>query len=289
MKKLLTLGVLSKGVPAPNFEELYKNLDKIKDLYKIQMMLRVGGLAEKSSILRAFSPFCYIKKGCNNMDIQKILEQRHSVRKYTNKEIDKEFVDELNRDIEQYNKIGGLHIQFITNEPNAFGKSFLADFGKFKNVNNYIVMIGRKCDNLDEKIGYFGEKLVIKAQSLGLNTCWVGGTYSKKNTEYDIEEDEKLVCIIAIGYGETNGKTRKLKSISSVASSDVEMPDWFLNGVRFALLAPTALNQQRYKITLKDNKVEIVSKMGFYTKVDLGIIKYHFELGAGKEHYVFKF
>lgn len=231
-------------------------------------------------------PFFYIG---GNMNFDKFVEERHSVRAYLKKDIEQNLINEINRDIEEYNNIGDLHIQFITNEPNAFGKSILADFGKFRNVNNYIVMIGKKCDNLDEKIGYFGEKLVIKAQSLGLNTCWVGGTYSKKNTKYDIKEDEKLVCVIAIGYGETNGKTRKLKSISSVAISDVEMPDWFLKGVRFALLAPTALNQQRYKITLKDNKVEIVSKVGFYTKVDLGIIKYHFELGAGKEHYSFKY
>ena len=82
---------------------------------------------------------------------------------------------------------------------------------------------------------------------------------------------------------------RKLKDISAVATSDVEMPNWFLKGVQFALYAPTALNQQRYKIILKDNKVEIVSKFGFYTKVDLGIIKCHFELGAGKEHYSFRY
>ncbi|MEB3073611.1 nitroreductase family protein [Parvimonas sp. C2] len=223
------------------------------------------------------------------MDIDKIIKERHSVRAYIEKNIEQNIIDEINKDIEEYNAIGDLNIQFITNEPNAFGKSFLADFGKFKNASNYIALIGRKCDKLDEKIGYFGEKLVIKAQSLGLNTCWVGGTYSKKNTKYDIKKDEKLVCVIAIGYGENNGKERKLKDISSVASSDVEMPDWFLKGVEFALYAPTALNQQRYKITLKDNKVEIVSKLGFYTKVDLGIIKCHFELGAGKEHYSFKY
>lgn len=223
------------------------------------------------------------------MDIDKIIKERHSVRAYTEKDIEQNIIDEINKDIEEYNNIANLHIQFITNEPNAFGKSILAGFGKFKNVKNYIAMIGKKCDNLEEKIGYFGEKLVIKAQGLGLNTCWVGGTYSKKNSKYIVGEDEKVLCVIAIGYGENNGKERKLKDISAVATSDVEMPDWFLKGVQFALYAPTALNQQRYKIILKDNKVEIVSKFGFYTKVDLGIIKCHFELGAGKEHYSFRY
>ena len=223
------------------------------------------------------------------MDFEQIIEQRHSVRAYTKKDIEQNLIDEINLDIEEYNSLANLNIQFITNEPDAFGKSILADFGRFKNVKNYIALIGKKCDNLDERIGYFGEKLVLKAQSLGLNTCWVGGTYSKKNSIYKIEKDEKLICVIAIGYGETNGKVRKLKSVSSVAISDVEMPDWFLRGIKFALLAPTALNQQRYIISLKNDKVEINSKIGFYTKVDLGIIKCHFELGAGKEHYSFEY
>ena len=231
-------------------------------------------------------PF-YFMRGI--MDFERYIEQRHSVRVYTPKDIEQNLIDEINLDIERYNSLANLNIQFITKEPDAFGKSILADFGRFKNVKNYIALIGKKCDNLDEKIGYFGEKLVLKAQSLGLNTCWVGGTYSKKNSRYKIEKDEKLVCVIAIGYGETNGKVRKLKSVSSVAISDVEMPNWFLRGVKFALLAPTALNQQRYIISLKNNKVEINSKIGFYTKVDLGIVKCHFELGVGKEHYCFEY
>jgi hypothetical protein len=35
-------------------------------------------------------------------------------------------------------------------------------------------LIRKKSDDLDEKVGYWGEQLVLLAQTLGLNTCWVG-------------------------------------------------------------------------------------------------------------------
>lgn len=45
-----------------------------------------------------------------------------------------------------------------------------------------------KADNLDERIGYYGEQLVLLAQALGLNTCWAGLSYRKVNGAYKIEK-----------------------------------------------------------------------------------------------------
>ena len=71
-------------------------------------------------------------------------------------------------------------------------------------------MIGKKSDDLDEKLGYYGERLVLEAQALGLNTCWVGLTYSKQAEHLTIGKDEKLVCVIALGYGATQGVTHRI-------------------------------------------------------------------------------
>ena len=161
------------------------------------------------------------------------------------KDIEQNLIDKINLDIEEYNSLAKFEYSIYNKWAWCFWKKHFSRFGRFKNVNNYIALIGKKCDNLDEKIGYFGEKLVLKAQSLGLNTCWVGGTYSKKNSRYKIEKDEKLICVIAIGYGETNGKVRKLKSVSSVAISDVEMPDWFLRGVKICLACSNCIESAK--------------------------------------------
>ena len=78
----------------------------------------------------------------------------------------------------------------------------MAHYGKFKGVTNYLALIGKKESSLEEKCGYYGEKLVLFAQELGLNTCWVAMTYSKIKTAFQVEKGEKLCIVIALGYGE---------------------------------------------------------------------------------------
>jgi hypothetical protein len=46
-----------------------------------------------------------------------------------------------------------------------------------------------------------------------------------------------------------------------------------------ALLAPTAMNQQKFYFELQPNgDVKVTCGKGFYTKLDIGIVKYHFEI-----------
>lgn len=215
------------------------------------------------------------------MDIFEAINVRHSVRSYTDRKIDEDIKNELNRVIEECNIDGDMNIQLCTDEPKAFD-NFMARYGKFKNVKNYIAIIGKKGKNLQEKSGYCGEKIVLKATQLGLNTCWVGLTYGKRKTECKINDGEKLCCVIALGYGETNGVSHKTKTIEELSRVNGEMPDWFRRGMEAARLAPTSINQQKFLIILEDgNIVKAKALNGFYSKLDLGIVKYHFEVGAG--------
>ncbi|MGN1047855.1 MAG: nitroreductase family protein [Eubacteriales bacterium] len=218
------------------------------------------------------------------MNITEAMAVRHSVRRYQKKPLEAEVISAMQSEISACNRESGLHIQLVTNEPKAFD-CFMAHYGNFSGVTNYIAMIGENDSELDEKCGYYGERLVLKAQQLGLNTCWVAMSYSKIKTAFDIHKGEKLCLVIALGYGETQGVSHKSKQISEVTKTEGEMPDWFKNGVEAALFAPTAMNQQKFLFTLSGNKVSVKSGMGFYTKVDLGIVKYHFEAGAGKENF----
>lgn len=214
------------------------------------------------------------------MDIMEAMKYRHSVRQYENKPIEKGALQELLAEVEACNREGGLHIQLVTDEPKAFD-SFMAHYGKFSGVTNYIALIGPKGKDLDEKCGYYGERLVLKAQQLGLNTCWVAMTYSKVPSAFQIAAGEKLTVVISLGYGKTQGVSHNSKEISAVSNVNTSTPDWFRAGVEAALLAPTAMNQQKFTFTYADGKVTAKAGMGFYSKIDLGIAKYHFELGSG--------
>lgn len=216
------------------------------------------------------------------MDIFEAMEKRHSVRQYIEKPLGAEEALALSEEIKLCNEEGGLHIQLVKDEPKAFS-GFMAHYGKFSGVTNYIALVGPKGPDLDEKCGYYGERLVLKAQELGLNTCWVALTYSKIPGAFKVEKGEALTVVIALGYGKTEGVPHKSKAPEEVSNVSANSPEWFKNGVRAALLAPTAVNQQKFYFTLENGKVTAKAKTAFYSRVDLGIAKYHFELGAGRK------
>ncbi len=225
------------------------------------------------------------------MTIQEAIEARHSVRAYKEQPLTGEIVRVLEEQIADLNQEGNLHIQLILNEPKAF-LGTLAKYGKFRGVTNYIVMAGKKSEDLDERVGYYGEHLVLLAQTLGLNTCWVGLSYSKVPGTYVLDEGEKIACYIAIGYGETQGSGHKIKTVEQVSNASDITPSWFKKGVEAALLAPTAVNQQKFSfeyVGMSNNRHQVRAKKGFsmigYTQMDFGIAKYHFEVGAGKVNF----
>lgn len=199
--------------------------------------------------------------------------------------IETDKVHALQEAVNRCNDEGRLHIQLILNEPKAFS-GLMTRYGLFDGISNYFAMIAPKAEDSEEKLGYYGEKLVLLAQELGLRTCWVGLTYKKQTEQYAIGNHEKLYCVIALGYGKTDGKAHRSKSFEQVAQCEKPAPDWFRNGVEAALLAPTAVNQQKFKFTLKGEQVLATGGKGFYTKVDLGIAKLHFEIGSGKDRSV---
>lgn len=220
------------------------------------------------------------------MDIFEAVKARHSVRQYLDKPLEADVKERLEALIEQYNKEAVLHIQLVTDEPLAFS-SKLASYGHFENVTNYIVLAGKKRKSLDELCGYYGEKLVLEAQRLGLNTCWVALTYKKIPGTFVLEKDEKVTVVIALGYGATQGKERKSKTPEQLCDDYQSMPKWFQRGLQYALMAPTATNQQKFKFELVDDyKVRAkTAGIGPELKVDLGIVKYHFEIGADTNNF----
>ena len=213
------------------------------------------------------------------MDNMELMKARHSVRRFLDKPFDKETIKALQTEIDACNKESGLHIQLITNEPEAF-QAGKPSYGQFKGCKNYLALVGAK--GKDEEVGYYGERIVLKALELGVSSCWVALTYKKGKAEVKIGAGEKLYMVVALGYGENQGVSHKLKTISDVGDYQDGDPEWYKKGLEAALLAPTAMNQQKFKFERNGDKVTAKAGIGFYTKTDLGIVKYHFELGAGK-------
>ena len=216
------------------------------------------------------------------MTVKEAIRERHSVRRYRKLPISEEKKSELNDLIQTCNEQSGLHIQLICDDPGCFD-TFLAHYGKFTNAVNYIALVGKKDrKDLDETAGYFGQKIVLQAQMIGLNTCWVAGTFGKGKCKAAMGPDERLVCVITIGYGENPGTMHKSRPMNRFCSLPEEaMPVWFKNGVLAAMMAPTAMNQQKFHIDLENGDAVITAGIGPMAKIDLGIVKYNFEAASG--------
>lgn len=211
------------------------------------------------------------------MQMLDLMKERHSVRQYSDKKIDGDVKTKLDTYVASINEESGLSMQIFYNEPNCFN-SMLAHYGKFSNVKNYIAIVGKKEEQ--EKAGYYGEKLVLKCQELGLNTCWVALTHGKVNVQ--TKPQQKLLILIALGYGTNTGVAHKSKPIKELCKEDA-YPEWFMKGMEAVSLAPTAMNQQKFLFEMKNGQVYAKALIGFYSKIDLGIVKYHFEAVTGHE------
>ena len=217
------------------------------------------------------------------MTLKEAAECRHTVRKYTDRKIPQETADKLTERINDCNEKFGLDMKLITENTDALGTAVKLILSK--GVRNYIILAGKNAPDTEEKLGYCGTDVMLLAQTLGLNSWWIGGTFSKSGAKKNAPEAEKITGIITVGYGEVQGVPHKSKSPEDVSEYDGTAPEWFTSGVKTALLAPTALNRQAFFIKGNGNKVSLSYKSGMLSDTDRGIVKYHFELGAGKENF----
>ena len=226
-------------------------------------------------------------------DMFKLMRNRHDVRAYTNKPLPPDIVERLQKEIDAVNEITGMHVQLVQNDPKGIS-GFMAAYEKFRNVKNYLVMMGPNNARLDEQCGYFGEHLVLIAQHLGLNTCWSGLGFNRKKGNFTKADGDRAAIAIAIGYGENQGASKEMKSASEISNLDANSPEWFRSGIEAVRLAPTVLDEQGIRIDLLPESAPdgrryvrcIAAEKGHFNYIDYGIARYHFETIAGTENFV---
>ncbi|URZ17521.1 nitroreductase family protein [Clostridium felsineum] len=224
------------------------------------------------------------------MDLMDAIDVRCSRRKYVKESIEDNKVVHLKNLIEKVNKEGDLKLQLILDDGRAF-QNLKKSYGMFSGVENYIGLVGKNDKLLREKIGYYGEKIVLEATRMGLGTCWVGGTFDKDACTCDIKTGESLIGVIAIGNVKKNSSIkeklisnlihRKTKTVEQMYESKEEVPAWFKEGMKAVQKAPSAINKQPVKFKFENGIVSArVNGDNEYEEIDLGIAKLHFETGA---------
>lgn len=237
------------------------------------------------------------------MELQKhwrnSIDKRTSRRTYIDQDIDDMDILAILKLIDKINEKSSLNIQFIKDGEEGIS-GFKASYGMISGVKSFIALVGNnKIENFKQKLGYYGEMIVLEATSMGLGTCWVGGTYDNKKCVSHIKfnEEDELVCIIVIGHTpkelsikekvvkKLNKKNKKLEDI--LISNKNNICSWIESGIECALKSPSALNKKEISYEIYENKIKafISSKNYGYEEIDLGISMLHFELGADSKGY----
>lgn len=218
------------------------------------------------------------------MTLLEAVSVRASLRDYLPEPLPLPRQAQLRKAVSQCNHRSGLHIQLLCGQEGAFAGS--RSMGQLGGVRNYLAFAGPAGDpNLEEKCGYYGEELILTAVSMGLGTCWVGGNCDRERCPCQLKEGEELVCAAAVGLPTEKGLAgrppRALRPLEELAPGAEGAPDWFRAGAEAVRRAPSAMNRQGYRFTWSGGTAQVrLVGSGSFALVDLGIAKYHFELGA---------
>lgn len=214
------------------------------------------------------------------------IRERHSVREYDGKPLARVEFDALGAVVEECARESGLNIQLVGDNPEAF--NVIAPFGLIRGCRTHVAFVvdDAKAGDVgeDEAIGYWGQKIVLAAQDMGFNTCWCA-LCSRRKSHAVVAPGKKIRLIIAVGHGKTQGFSRKTKSVEALSSVEcAKAPAWFAAAMEAAQLAPTAMNNQNFKITLlSDGKtVRIDAPQSGLNVIDEGIVRCNFEIAANE-------
>lgn len=213
------------------------------------------------------------------------IDRRKSIRKYLPIPVAHEKRLRMMELIGRYNETGGLSMQWVEDAAEAF--KGLKSYGFFRNARSVIVLKGKANDpHLCEKLGYFGELLVLHATSLDLGSCFVAGTFDQKSRCFSVGNDETFVAVVTVGevaggIPKERAQRRRRKKPEQLYIAYETPEAWFLKGIDAVYQAPSAMNKQPVHFSYVDGAVRAaVDKETNATLLDLGIAKLHFEIAA---------
>lgn len=230
------------------------------------------------------------------MDVIEAIERRVSCRAYEQRDIGRETIDELRGQVERINDESGLSFQLYGPRDNGTALDLSAKMFA-GNPPWYAALVGREDPIEKEKLGYYGERLVLLAETLGLSTCWVAGTYDRDHTRVELAEGEVLQSVVPLGFAPAKMplKQRTIRAGIRSRSKDLadlyrgpvalgQAPEWIQACIDAVWKGPSAINEQPV-VFAQDApdapvRAELVRVKSGMEHIDLGIAKYHFEIVA---------
>lgn len=243
-----------------------------------------------------------------NFSIQDMVTKRYSVRTFEKRDIEQEKLDQIMEYAKQIQNPFGpdMRVELIEKETAANGEK-LGTYGVIKGAKTFlgVAISGERC--AQEAMGYAFEQLVLYITSLGLGTCWLGGTFDRGafGQAMKLQPHELFPIISPIGYPiEQKRFAEKMFRKAIKADTRMKAEDLFFEGefehpltqdgmgvyaypLEMVRLAPSAVNKQPWRVVKKDNAFHFYEKHTMaeagvidMQRIDMGIALCHFHLAA---------
>lgn len=234
----------------------------------------------------------------NNKSVSQIIEERHSVRGYEEREISGEILLQLGqyveKVVEEYE--GRIRIQILQKGESS---EKLGTYGVITGTKYFFGGVCKKDLDSYTMLGYALEKIVLYCTGLGLGTVWLGGTFQKGNfaKAMKLQENETFLVVVPFGY-EGGKKSLFAKLVGNNSKKREEFSkNFYEDNVQTPLVrehagryeeplemlrfAPSAVNKQPWRVIKEGNCFHfyvVNSKM--LNRLDLGIALCHFHLSV---------
>lgn len=239
------------------------------------------------------------------IDPLQLLMSRHSVRAFSQEPVDASLLNKLKAEATMTNTHQhGLKFKIVTGDPDPF-KAFSRSYGSFTNPRDFLVaVVDAAVENVYERAGYFAERFAIKAVSLGLGTCFVGGTFNEGKVKVPLRAGEKVLFVVLFGH--PLGKEKFLAKLTAGIAHRKKMTadDFFVpkeqlgealalfpmleRGLQGVACAPSSLNKRPTRVRLDGDGEErfpcaFVENPDSKNLIDLGIAKFNFNYATATE------
>jgi nitroreductase len=232
---------------------------------------------------------------------------RSSVRVYDGRAVPRDMRDELAQLTDGFSPMcNGARAVLLEDGAEEILCGFLGAFGRIRGADMLLVLIGEASyPNHEVAVGFLGEGIILHATSLGLGTCWVSGTYSRRAVEARVKlgDSEKVMAVspigfakrprqgVGIGVGERveeapKGLHWRKPLRSMIRGLPVEdFPPGYSEVLEAMRLAPSAVNRQPWRFTVESDGI-VVSAARFELlpmaarRLDCGISMLHLEVAA---------
>ena len=231
------------------------------------------------------------------------VDGRRSRRRFDEKPLKKEHLERLQAVCADFRPFESARAVLVTESPKRVFKGAIGPYGKIRGAPAFIAFVGdTRSPIVQEQIGYMGEGIVLEAEALHVNTCWVSGTFRPDATAalLGIDENEAVLAVTPVGYATPRlsfeeklltgfGRTHRRKPLSDlvIGLEQPEWPRWIRAALESARLAPSSVNRQPWRFHAERDSITVAVDSGELKResvqskrLDCGIAMLHIEVAA---------